>query len=132
MEVGILMPYFIFLICTLLATAEMILFCILITWGTHQANAGSFSNLLLIVYYKISNGLYSFKSASGIHDSDPSLNLVRKSYPFVYTTLFRSGAFANMSRQLERQNRYQMQTLSQISMNTSTQNLCLQEKEKGW
>ena len=83
MEVGILMPYFMFLIRTLLDTADIILFRFLITWGTHQENAGSFSKLLLIAYSAISNGLYSFKSASGINDSDPSLNLVRTSYPFV-------------------------------------------------
>ena len=77
-EVVIFMPYFIFLIRTLLATAEIVLLRFLITWGTHQENAGSFSNFLLIAYSEIYNGLYSFKSASGIHDSDPSLNLVKK------------------------------------------------------
>ena len=80
---GILMPYFIFLIRTLLETAEIILLCLLITWDTQQANAGSFSILLLIGYSAISNGLYYFKSASGIHYSHPSKNLVKKSYPFV-------------------------------------------------
>ena len=76
MEMEIFMPYFIFLIPTILATVEIILLRFLIMWETHQANAGSFYNLLLIAYSAIYNELYSFKYASGIHDSYPSLNLV--------------------------------------------------------